>query len=120
MEKLLWLFDIDDDRRMRARELWALLLPHAGSIISNFYKLIQSINIHPPLSDFAINRLRKKQQHWERLFHSDFGEDYARSLRRISIRHRDEELSASWYVVRYMMLKLEFDRVISESKICDQ
>jgi hypothetical protein len=60
MEKLLWLFNIDDDRRMRARELWALLLPHAGSIISNFYKLIQSINIHPPLSDFAINRLRKK------------------------------------------------------------
>lgn len=118
IDQLIRLLDIDSDKRARARELWALLRPQSDSIIDRFYKQIRSMEVYPPLADGAIERLKVKQkQHWERLFHSDFGKDYADSLRRISIRHRDVELGAGWYLVGYMMLKLEFAGVVARSDL---
>jgi hypothetical protein len=121
IEEMQSLLRIDDATRMRARELWTLLMPRVDAIIEDFYAQLRSAGVHPGLTDETIARLKVQQrQHWEKLFHSSFDQDYANSLRRISIRHRDIDLSAGWYVAGYMSLKSEFNAVIATSDLAPQ
>jgi hypothetical protein len=121
IEEMQSLLRIDDATRVRARELWTLLMPRVDAIIEDFYAQLRSAGVHPGLTDETIARLKVQQrQHWEKLFHSGFDRDYANSLRRISIRHRDIDLSAGWYVAGYMALKSEFNAVIATSDLAPQ
>jgi hypothetical protein len=121
IEEMQSLLRIDDATRVRARELWTLLMPQVDAIIEDFYAQLRSAGVHPGLTDETIARLKVQQrQHWEKLFHSSFDRDYANSLRRISIRHRDIDLSAGWYVAGYMALKSEFNAVIATSDLAPQ
>ena len=121
IEEMQSLLRIDDATRMRARELWTLLMPRVDAIIEDFYAQLRSAGVHPGLTDETIARLKVQQrQHWEKLFHSSFDRDYANSLRRISIRHRDIDLSVGWYVAGYMALKSKFNTVIVASDLAPQ
>lgn len=105
---------IDDTSKQYARELLALFAAHADDIVDAFYRKIQKSAIGTYVSDDAIERLKPKQKaHWEALFNSDFGRDYAQSVRRIGIRHRDVALNPSWYVAGYAKLKIELLRLIA-------
>jgi hypothetical protein len=118
IEKLLQFFDIDDEMRGQGRELWSFLAPHADPIIDAFYQNIHAAEIEPRISDAAVERLKAKQKaHWAELFGSQFDGDYARSVHRIGIRHRDIQLSTAWYVAGYMALKIEFMNVIVLSNL---
>lgn len=121
IEELQSLLRIDAATRACARDLWALLMPRVDVVIEDFYAQLRSAGAHPGLTEETVARLKVQQKrHWEKLFHSGFDEDYANSVRRISIRHRDIDLSAGWYVAGYMALKSEFNAVIAASDIAPQ
>jgi hypothetical protein len=101
--------EIDDSSKQYARVLRALFAAHSDAIVDEFYRKVQKSAIGAHVSNDAIERLKPKQKaHWETLFNSDFGPGYAQSVRCIGIRHRDIELSPSWYVAGYVKLKIEF------------
>jgi len=113
--KLRKFLGIDDQSKQYARVLSALFATHSDDIVSDFYRQVQQSEIGSYITDAAIERLKHKQKaHWSALFSSDFGRDYAQSVRRIGIRHRDVSLNPSWYVAGYAKLKIEMMRRIGE------
>jgi hypothetical protein len=116
--KMLQFLEIDDDEKESAKHLLKLFVEHGDDIVVNFYRKVQASAISSHVTDEAIERLKPKQKaHWSTLFGSDFGGDYARSVRRLGIQHRDIDLNVTWFVAGYAKLKLEFLKVIAATEI---
>jgi hypothetical protein len=116
--ELLRFVEIDDDTKRRGHEIWDLLAPRADAIVEDFYSKVQAFDISAHITDAAIRRLKIKQkQHWASLFGSQFDEEYANSVRRVGIKHRDIDLGPMWYVAGYMALKIAFTDAITDSPL---
>lgn len=117
--------EIDDVSKQYARVLLALFTTHADDIVSEFYRKVQRSEISPHVTNDSIERLKAKQKaHWTALFNFDFSRDYAQSVRRAGIQHRDIALNPTWYVAGYAKLKFELMKRIaaldasSDKKMC--
>ncbi len=87
-------------------------------MIERFYAKVRTHDISPHVTDEAIERLKERQKnHWASLFGAQFDEGYVNSVRKIGIRHRDIALNPMWYVAGYMLLKIEFTRVVVEAPL---
>ena len=118
IEELLRFIDIDDATKERGPEIWRLVEPHADAIIGSFYHRVKRFDFSSEITDAAIERLKVKQkQHWAALFASQFGVDYANSVRRVGIQHRDIALSPMWYVLGYTTQKLAFTEVLADASL---
>jgi len=116
--ELLRFIEIDDETKERGHEIWRLLEPHADAIVANFYGRVKAFEISAHVTDAAIERLMVKQkQHWAALFASQFEADYANSVRRVGIQHRDIALNPMWYVGGYMIMKIAFTEVLAEAAL---
>ena len=116
--ELLRFIDIDDTTKERGPEIWQLLEPRADAIVGSFYHRVKTFDIGSEITDVAIERLKVKQkQHWAALFASQFGVEYANSVRRVGIQHRDIALSPMWYVLGYTTQKLAFIEVIADASL---
>jgi hypothetical protein len=116
--RLLRFIEIDDETKERGNEIWQLLEPHADIIVDAFSARVKTFEVSSNITDAAIARLMVKQkQHWASLFGSRFDEDYANSVRRVGIQHRDIALNPMWYVAGYMALKIAFSEVLAKSAL---
>ena len=116
--EFLRFIDIDADTKRRGQEIWALLAPRADDLIQAFYAKVCASDISSHVTEAAIERLKVKQkQHWASLFSSQFDEEYANSVRRVGIKHRDIALGPTWYVAGYMALKIAFSETIADSPL---
>ena len=87
-------------------------------MIERFYAKVRTFDISPHVTDEAIARLKARQKdHWTALFGAQFDDAYVNSVRKIGIRHRDIALNPMWYVAGYMLLKIEFTRVVVEAPL---
>lgn len=116
--ELLSFIDITEDTKRQGPEIWSLLEPRADQILSTFYGKVQRFHVNPHVTDAVIPPLIAKQkQHWAALFGSRFDEEYANSVRRIGIRHREIDLDLMWYVLGYEALKIAFTEAIIDSAL---
>jgi hypothetical protein len=118
ISQLQHFIDINDDTARQGPEIWQVLEPRVDGILVNFYTKVNSFHINANLTDDMIGPLINKQkQHWKSLFTSRFDEDYANSVRRLGMRHREIELDLMWYVLGYAVLKIAFIEVIIDSQM---
>ena len=118
IDELLRFLEIDDQTKSCGQKLWQVLAPRADAIIAEFYRKVQHGQINSHVTDAAIERLKQRQKdHWAALFASQFGDDYANSIRRVGIRHREVNLDLAWYVGGYAVIKIEFVNVIIQSDL---
>jgi hypothetical protein len=118
ISEVLHFIDIDASTKERGPEIWRLLEPHVGAISSGFYRRVNTFNVTAPMSDATVQRLIGKQkQHWSALFGSRFDADYANSVRRVGIQHRDVSLSPMWYVLGYMTFKIAFTDILADTAL---
>lgn len=118
ISELLHFVELDEATRERGPEIWRLIEPHVDAIITNFYQRVNEFSMTAPLSGPAVRRLSVKQkQHWRALFDARYDSDYANSVRRAGIQHRDVALSPMWYVLGYMTLKIAFTEVLADAAL---
>lgn len=118
LNKLLQFLEIDDAARAHARLLWATIGPQTDSIVERFYERVHEARITRHINSPAISRLKVKQKaHWAALFDSNFDDDYANSVRRIGLAHRDIALDPLWHVVGYMAIKIQMTEAVAASEL---
>ena len=118
ISQLLRFIDIKDDTIQLGPDLWHLLQPRVDDILQTFYEKVDSFHVNAsPSGDAVGNLIRKQKQHWHSLFTAGFDEDYANSVRRLGMRHREINLDLMWYVLGYAALKIAFTEVIIDSQL---
>lgn len=118
LARLLDFLQIDSDTRALAVMLSELLAPHFDRAIEEFYGSVQHFAVNPHVTARTVPALKEKQKrHWLALFHSRFDDEFLAGVSRIGVRHRDIELSPTWYVAGYTRLKLAFAEVIIHSDL---
>lgn len=118
LAKPLAFIGIGPAERALAQLLWRMVEPHADAIIDEFYQRVGAAKITPHVNERALGRLKTRQkEHWAALFGSAFDENYANSVRRIGIRHRDIALDPLWHIAGYMVLKIEMVKIIVSSPL---
>ena len=118
IKDLLRFIEIDNDTVQRGGEIWQLLEPRADTIVHAFYVRMRNFKIGSEMTDPVIGRLKIKQkQHWASLFGSKFDDEYANSVRRVGIQHRDINLDPMWYVAGYMTLKIAFAEALANTAL---
>ena len=118
ISQLLTFIEIKNDTIQLGPEIWRLLEPRVEGILQNFYAKVDSFHVNARPSGSAVGNLIKKQKkHWNALFTSQFDEEYANSVRRLGMRHREIDLDLMWYVLGYASLKISFTEVIIDSQL---
>jgi hypothetical protein len=118
ISQLRHFIEINDDTMLQGPDIWQLLEPRVDGILETFYAKVNSFHVNASLTDDVIGKLIGKQkQHWKSLFSSQFNEEYANSVRRLGIRHREINLDLMWYVLGYAALKIAFIEVIIDSQM---
>ncbi|MFA6267053.1 MAG: protoglobin domain-containing protein [Pseudolabrys sp.] len=116
--QLLSFIEITEETERQGPDIWRLLEPRADAILAAFYTKVQGFHVNHKVTDATIAPLIAKQKlHWAALFGSRFDEDYANSVRRIGIRHREINLELTWYVLGYEALKIAFTEAIIDSAL---
>lgn len=116
IEKLLNFIEISEETSQWGPEIWQLIEPRTDAILENFYTKVGSFHVNVDLPpDTVVRLIGKQKQHWRALFSSKFDEEYANSVRRLGIRHREINLDLAWYVLGYAALKVAFTEVIIDS-----
>lgn len=116
--KLLDFIEITAETRQHGVEIWRLLEPRADDILVTFYAKVHSFHVNPHVTESTIRPLIAKQKaHWAGLFGGQFDDDYANSVRRLGIRHREINLDLTWYILGYESLKLAFTEAIIDSAL---
>lgn len=116
--KLLQFIEIDEETKRRGQEIWQLLEPRVDGILVSFYDNVKSYHVTTSLTDDSVGRLIGKQKrHWSALFRSKFDDEYAKSVRRIGIRHREINLDLVWFIMGYSRLKIAFTGAIIDSEL---
>jgi hypothetical protein len=109
---------ITEETKRQGPEIWALIEPRADELLATFYVKVRAFHINANVTDAVIPPLIAKQKkHWAALFGSRFDEDYANSVRRLGIRHREIQLDMMWYVLGYEALKIAFTEAIIDSAL---
>jgi hypothetical protein len=105
--------DFEDKTKDLGREIWKIIEPQADAIVRDFYAKVKAFHVSAHITDEAILRLIDKQkQHWTSLFCSGLNSNYANSVRKVGVKHRDITLGPMWYVLGYMQQKMAFTNVI--------
>lgn len=118
ISKLLQFIEIDEETKRRGQEIWQLLEPQVDDILLSFYDIVRPYHVNANLTDDSITALIAKQKrHWKSLFSSQFDDDYANSVRRLGIRHREINLDLVWYVMGYSRLKIAFTGAIIDCEM---
>lgn len=109
---------ITEETKRQGPEIWAILEPRADELLAAFYVKVRAFHVNAHLTEDAVQSLIAKQkQHWAALFGSRFDEDYANSVRRLDVRHREIELERTWYVLGCEALKIAFTETIVDSSL---
>ncbi len=118
LRKFAEFLDITDADRQQARLLWEILEPHIGAIVDRFYVKLQPTEIGHYVTGGQVERLKHKQRwHWEKLFASQFDDQYVCSVQRVGIRHRDLKLGSAWYVAGYILIKLDIIQAVLKTDL---
>ena len=116
--QLLDFIEITDETKQHGSEIWGLLEPRVETILATFYTKVHRLHVNPHVTEHVIPPLIAKQKiHWAGLFGAQFDDEYANSVRRLGIRHREINLDLMWYILGYEALKLAFTEVIIDSAL---
>ena len=116
--QLLDFIGITEETKRQGPEIWELLEPRADELLTAFYVKVQAFHVNSHVTDIVIPPLIAKQKrHWAALFGSRFDDNYANSVRRLGIRHREIDLALMWYVLGYEALKIAFTEAIIDSSL---
>ncbi|KZM49869.1 globin-coupled sensor protein [Labrenzia sp. OB1] len=101
-QKRLQFAEIDKETITTLRNLWPVIQPNLGEVLSAFYSHIKRYpHLSEMIGELQPQLMSAQESHWEKLFNNGFDQEYQDSINRVGHVHCRIGLEPRWYIGGY-------------------